>query len=300
MGRFTQVDPFPGVLALPATQHPYQYALNNPLRYTDPSGEFVLPAGLALVAAAGFLAGVLYDAAQQYQEHGWACYNPWQGLLAGLTGAAIAGATALTAVSLLYVGGFALQGLGVWLSGTSLGLPIWAASVTKVGLWGGTSLTALGLSSASVALMASSWLWTGQVFGTPFYSGPKGGYYNQRTNDLNWGLGSQERKTIQDLLASDDYLRPSWLIGAEPELRETAKYIYVIDLSGTIWTARAAGVHHPDLVNGGNVMGAGELYINSLGRIVRINNQSGHYQPPSQEFFRYMQHLLSNLGIEFP
>jgi len=59
-GRFTQVDPFPGLLSLPGTQHPYAYTLNNPLRYTDPSGESVL-ATLALVSAGiigGFIGGV--------------------------------------------------------------------------------------------------------------------------------------------------------------------------------------------------------------------------------------------------
>jgi RHS repeat-associated protein len=40
-GRFTTRDPFPGLAVFPRTQHPYVYALNNPINLTDPSGEFV-------------------------------------------------------------------------------------------------------------------------------------------------------------------------------------------------------------------------------------------------------------------
>ncbi len=40
-GTFTSRDPFGGVLTQPATLNAYTYALNNPLRYTDPSGEFI-------------------------------------------------------------------------------------------------------------------------------------------------------------------------------------------------------------------------------------------------------------------
>jgi RHS repeat-associated protein len=37
-GRFITTDPSPGILQYPPTLHHYAYALNNPLRYTDPMG----------------------------------------------------------------------------------------------------------------------------------------------------------------------------------------------------------------------------------------------------------------------
>ena len=38
IGRFYARDPFPGVVALPGTLHPYMYVLNNPVNFIDPSG----------------------------------------------------------------------------------------------------------------------------------------------------------------------------------------------------------------------------------------------------------------------
>ena len=69
VGRFTQVDPFPGVMSMPRTQHPYIYGLNNPALYTDPSGEFV---GLVVGAAiAGLIGGAIAGGA-------YALANPGQ------------------------------------------------------------------------------------------------------------------------------------------------------------------------------------------------------------------------------
>jgi RHS repeat-associated protein len=56
-GRFLTKDPFAGYLDLPQSQNPYAYALNNPIRYTDPSGNcpWCIPLGIAGAAAGGGL-----------------------------------------------------------------------------------------------------------------------------------------------------------------------------------------------------------------------------------------------------
>ena len=57
-GRFTSRDPFPGFQSLPGTQHPYAYGLNNPVLFTDPSGEIV-PLVIAAAALMGIAGGAL-------------------------------------------------------------------------------------------------------------------------------------------------------------------------------------------------------------------------------------------------
>ena len=59
-GRFITTDPFPGIYNQPATLHPYLYGVNNPVRYTDPSGHCIFGIDtLVCIAIAGVLGGVL-------------------------------------------------------------------------------------------------------------------------------------------------------------------------------------------------------------------------------------------------
>ena len=53
-GRFLTRDPFPGLAALPQTQHPYVCVGNNPVNLTDPGGRFV---NVIVGVAAGGLVG---------------------------------------------------------------------------------------------------------------------------------------------------------------------------------------------------------------------------------------------------
>jgi len=64
VGRFMQGDPFPGVLVLPLTLNPYVYAVNNPINFTDSTGE--TPLGLAL--GAGLIAATI-RAAFSYAQY---------------------------------------------------------------------------------------------------------------------------------------------------------------------------------------------------------------------------------------
>ena len=58
IGRFIQEDPHPGRLKSPSTYNSnYIYTLNNPLKYRDPSGEFITLAAIGYAALTGALVG---------------------------------------------------------------------------------------------------------------------------------------------------------------------------------------------------------------------------------------------------
>jgi len=58
-GRFITQDEWPGEAQRPGTLHPYLYGLNNPIRYTDPSGLCVSGAVVDTILCAALIGGTI-------------------------------------------------------------------------------------------------------------------------------------------------------------------------------------------------------------------------------------------------
>jgi RHS repeat-associated protein len=100
-GRYIQADP----VGLDGGPSPYSYAMNNPLRYTDPSGKIV-PLAIALAVIGGGTSFVVNAGAQYYAK---GCVDWGEAGIAGGVGA-VAGFLAPVAAPSL-VGAIGLGGL---------------------------------------------------------------------------------------------------------------------------------------------------------------------------------------------
>ena len=58
-GRFLTQDEWPGSGQMPATLHPYLYGLNNPVRYTDPSGHCISGAVVDTILCGALIGGTI-------------------------------------------------------------------------------------------------------------------------------------------------------------------------------------------------------------------------------------------------
>jgi hypothetical protein len=160
LGRFLSGDPFPGLLTIPQSLHPYSYVFNNPATLSDPSGHFA-PILIALIV--GGVAGGGFAAWGYMQAH--PCADFWSdpafqravglGILAGMAGGAaglgagialgffipsstLAGAIVLGAATGV-VGGGAAQATANALTGQSL-----TTGLTEAVLVGAVAGGALG------------------------------------------------------------------------------------------------------------------------------------------------------------
>ena len=124
-------DPFAGYRGYPTSQNGYSYVYNNPLLYTDPSGE-IIP--LLAVAGVGFLIGAGGDLLVQMMSNGWnlRCVDLKEVLVSGVVGA-VSGVT-----------GFALA--GVLAAGFGTGLVATIASGAIVGA--ATGIVSRGVTNA--------------------------------------------------------------------------------------------------------------------------------------------------------
>ncbi|MEW6085690.1 MAG: RHS repeat-associated core domain-containing protein [Chloroflexota bacterium] len=70
MGRFFTQDPFAGYADLPQSQNPYTYAINNPIRYTDPSGNCFTGIIVDTIFCAATVAALIDLAVQLHRNGG--------------------------------------------------------------------------------------------------------------------------------------------------------------------------------------------------------------------------------------
>jgi RHS repeat-associated protein len=145
LGRFTQVDPFPGLLSIPATRHPYVYGLNSPLTYNDASGRFPwVIVGTALVGAAVGYGAQVYRNVQAGMEFRAALTTNID-LKPILATAGAFGLGAIAVPALIGAGSQALLTTGL-LTGSTV---VWRAGMWGMGAAEAAAVTVYGLRSCT-------------------------------------------------------------------------------------------------------------------------------------------------------
>ncbi len=161
MGRFLNMDPVRGIAAYPLTLNPYLYTLGNPVRYTDPSGEFVVAAIVGGLIIGAITAGI-YDVMVNQGKGGWDnvangnvfdlnhyCDVDWVETAAYATGGAVVGgvtaAAAVAAIPVLQAAGQALSAGATGLNNLSLQAFVAAQNATGLAKAGLTAWLLLDL-----------------------------------------------------------------------------------------------------------------------------------------------------------
>ncbi len=90
IGRFISADSYRGNIANPMSLNRYSYVLNNPCKYTDPSGHCPMCIGAAIGGAAGGIGGAIWAWQHGYS---WKEGRFWGAVGVGAAGGAVVGGT---------------------------------------------------------------------------------------------------------------------------------------------------------------------------------------------------------------
>jgi hypothetical protein len=105
--------------ANPQTLNRYAYTLNNPLKYTDPSGHVGVLAGLAIAAAIGFVANTGVQVYKNISNEGMNFTDAVMNVDIAQAGGAAAGAVVATGTAALALAAVPIAVGGLGLSGTA-------------------------------------------------------------------------------------------------------------------------------------------------------------------------------------
>ena len=192
LGRFLSPDPYVQAPDYSQSFNRYSYGWNNPLKYTDPDGEWVWLAPVIVGAIIGGYSG--YKIGKSKGATGWGM----AGYIFG--GAAIGGIAGYTGFSLFNSGMAA--GTAAGMGGISAGFNAGMLSGMVSGTITGGGMTALGGGSfIDVLNGATIGAWMGGVAGG--FSGAIAGGFHNMNDQLNF-WGTRLTKNISNVLASAD------------------------------------------------------------------------------------------------
>jgi RHS repeat-associated protein len=180
LARFLSPDPFVQAPDFTQSFNRYAYCLNNPFKFSDPSGEFVVTA-IVIGAVVGIIVGAYigHQIGEANGATGWemvgytvcgALIGGVGGAAAGWAGGAVAGAIgiggfaggAIAGGTAGAVGGF-INGAGMaWLGGTSFGDGL-LNGLIGAGIGAGTGAVLGGVVQGISALEAGGNFWTGKM-----------------------------------------------------------------------------------------------------------------------------------------
>src|SRR5690606_19371605 len=142
LGRFLTEDPHPGYIDMPiSVQNKYTGMVNNPIRYADPSGEFILETILVSAIVGGTLNAVIYSSMSGGD------------FFSNLFSAAALKTFAAGAISGALVSGGAMAGLAI---GGGIGAAALGGAVGgALGAWSNSAIQGTELTFFSVVLGAS-------------------------------------------------------------------------------------------------------------------------------------------------